>query len=106
MCVDALNILRDTHSRRLLLSPALCNPSTVSLISHRHLQGACKAVLAKGYGFKIADCCDTVPDHFTCGLAWDVTDGVNIDLDASAIMLGSNLSLKDIVFFGKLQVNG
>jgi len=66
-------------------------------------KGACKAVLAKGYGFKIADCCDTVPDHFTCGLAWDVTNGVNIDLDASAIMLGSNLSLKDIVFFGKLQ---
>jgi len=65
-------------------------------------KGACKAVLAKGYGFKIADCCDTVPDTFTCGLAWDVTNGVNIDLDASALMLGRNKDLKDLVYFGRL----
>ena len=63
-------------------------------------KGACKAVLAKGYGFKIADCCDTVPDNFTCGLSWDVTDGVNIDLDASAIMLGKNKDLKGKVMGG------
>ena len=39
------------------------------------------------------------------GLAWDVTDGVNIDLDASAIMLSNNggkLALIDLVYFGKL----
>lgn len=40
------------------------------------------------------------------GLAWDVTDGVNIDLDASAIMLsqnGAQLALVDLVYFGKLR---
>ena len=33
-------------------------------------KGACKAVLARSTGFKIADTCDTVPDEFTVGLAW------------------------------------
>ena len=32
-----------------------------------------------------------------------VTNGVNIDLDASAIMLGAKLEPKDLVFFGKLR---
>lgn len=41
------------------------------------------------------------------GLAWDVTDGVSIDLDASAIMLAndpssSGLKMLDLVYFGKL----
>ena len=49
---------------------------------------------------------DPNPDpHQVFGLAWDVTDGVNIDLDASAIMLSNNggkLALVDLVYFGKL----
>ena len=41
------------------------------------------------------------------GLAWDVTDGVSIDLDASAIMLAndpssSGLKMLDLVYFGKV----
>lgn len=36
------------------------------------------------------------------GLTWDVTDGVEIDLDASVIMLDASLQLVDLVFFGKL----
>ena len=45
----------------------------------------------------------SIVDNFTVGLAWDVTNGVNIDLDASAIMLGPKLDLRDLVFFGKLR---
>ena len=39
------------------------------------------------------------------GLAWDVTDGVSIDLDASAIMLSGDTAgrqLVDLVYYGKL----
>jgi len=33
-------------------------------------KSACKAILDKSTGFKIADCTDDIPDHFTMGLAW------------------------------------
>ena len=36
----------------------------------------------------------------TMGLAWDVTNGVNIDLDASCILLDANLRQVDVVFYG------
>lgn len=51
---------------------------------------ACKAVLTKGLGLKIADCSDDVVDVFTMGLAWDVTNGVNIDLDARCVAVGGS----------------
>jgi tellurium resistance protein TerZ len=44
-----------------------------------------------------------LPSTLVLGLAWDVTDGVSIDLDASVIMLDANLKCIDLVFFGKLQ---
>jgi stress response protein SCP2 len=62
------------------------------------------SVLRKNQSFKIADCCDNVPDNFTVGLAWDVTQGCNIDLDASIIMLNAQKELVDLVFFGKLSI--
>ena len=37
------------------------------------------------------------------GLAWDVTDGKNIDLDASVITLTEGLEQVEIVYFGKLK---
>lgn len=43
-----------------------------------------------------------MPESLTFGLAWDVTNGVNIDLDASAICLNSSLAPVDIVWFRKL----
>lgn len=43
-----------------------------------------------------------MPDKLTFGLAWDVTNGVNIDLDASAICLDSSLDVVDIVSYQKL----
>jgi tellurium resistance protein TerZ len=46
---------------------------------------------------------DTIPSHLTFGLAWDVTNGVNIDLDASAICLDSSFNVVNIVYFGKLR---
>jgi stress response protein SCP2 len=62
----------------------------------------CVSILRKNQSFKIADCCDNVVDRFTIGLAWDVTNGKNIDLDASIIMLDSRLQCIDMVHFGKL----
>mmetsp|Transcript_34087 Transcript_34087/g.43978 ORF Transcript_34087/g.43978 Transcript_34087/m.43978 type:complete len:561 (+) Transcript_34087:41-1723(+) len=64
-----------------------------------------KAILSKNLGFKIADCSDTVADNFTLGLSWDVTNGQNIDLDASCIWLDSNLQPIDTVWFQKLSSN-
>lgn len=64
---------------------------------------ACKAVLGKGMGFKIADCTDDVADKFTLGLAWDVTGGRPIDLDASCVMLDRDYKVVDTVYFGQLH---
>ena len=47
-------------------------------------------------------CPNGVPSMLVMGLAWDVTNGVNIDLDASAILLDAKLQQIDLVFFGKL----
>jgi tellurium resistance protein TerZ len=46
-----------------------------------------------------------LPTKATFGLAWDVTRGVNIDLDASAICLDSSFNLVDIVSYSKLRSN-
>ena len=41
------------------------------------------AILSKNQSFKFADTCDTVPNLWSLGLAWDITNGKKIDLDAS-----------------------
>jgi hypothetical protein len=64
---------------------------------------ACKAVLNKGLGFKIADCTDNIADNFSLGLAWDVTNGKAIDLDASCVFLDKSLNPVDTVSFQKLR---
>lgn len=63
------------------------------------------AVLRKGGTIRVRDFAPkgAVPEWVTMGLAWDVTDGVNIDLDASVICLGKDLNLVDIVFFQQLR---
>jgi stress response protein SCP2 len=43
-----------------------------------------------------------IPDWLTFGLAWSVTNEVNIDLDASAILLDQNLQHVDTVWFRQL----
>ena len=45
----------------------------------------------------------TIPQRVVFGLAWDVTNGVNIDLDASAICLDRSLNVVDIISFKKLK---
>jgi len=63
------------------------------------------AVMRKGGLIRLSDYCPRgqVPPTLVMGLAWDVTDGINIDLDASAILLDANLKQLDLVFFGKLS---
>lgn len=75
-------------------------PNITSTSEHR------VAVMRKGGKVKLSD---YVPPHcwppsrVTVGLAWDVTDGVEIDLDASVIVLSKTLGVLDVVFFGKLR---
>jgi len=98
--------LPDSHSRNYgMMIPALkaqLKPFIPDIVVRKSDR---VSVLRKNQAFKISDCCDNVPDRFTVGLAWDVTGGKNIDLDASIIMLNENLQCADIVFYGKLVSN-
>ena len=60
-------------------------------------------IMKGGVCYKIADTADDIPDHYAMGLAWDVTDGKKIDLDASVITLTDKLEGVEIVYFGKLK---
>eukprot|EP00584_Thalassiosira_punctigera_P001954 CAMPEP_0172527184 /NCGR_PEP_ID=MMETSP1067-20121228/1931_1 /TAXON_ID=265564 ORGANISM="Thalassiosira punctigera, Strain Tpunct2005C2" /NCGR_SAMPLE_ID=MMETSP1067 /ASSEMBLY_ACC=CAM_ASM_000444 /LENGTH=626 /DNA_ID=CAMNT_0013310865 /DNA_START=111 /DNA_END=1991 /DNA_ORIENTATION=+ len=46
---------------------------------------------------------NVMPSVLAMGLAWDVTNGVNIDLDASAVCLDSRLNMIDLVYFKNLR---
>jgi tellurium resistance protein TerZ len=62
------------------------------------------AVLRKGGVIRVTDYAaeGVLPKWLSFGLAWDVTNGVNIDLDASAIMLDHKYRPLDLVFFKNL----
>ncbi|KAL7540957.1 hypothetical protein ACHAXR_010520 [Thalassiosira sp. AJA248-18] len=62
------------------------------------------AVMRKGGTIRLRDYAPPtqVPTSVTLGLAWDVTNGVNIDLDASAICLDGSKNLVDIVSYKHL----
>lgn len=62
------------------------------------------AIMRKGGSIRVTD---YIPGHelpkwVTFGLSWDVTNGVNIDLDASAIVLDYKYRPLDLVFFKQL----
>merc|ERR1712045_398818 len=64
------------------------------------------AIMRKGSAIRVCDYCNvkgSLPTKEVFGLAWDVTRGVNIDLDASAICLDRSLNLVDIVSYSKLK---
>jgi len=65
------------------------------------------AVMRKGGVIRVKDYCPSpqLPQTLVIGLAWDITDGVAIDLDASVICLDAQLRQLDLIFFGKLQSN-
>jgi len=44
-----------------------------------------------------------VPNKVTFGLAWDITNGRNVDLDASAICLDASFRPVDTIYFRKLR---
>jgi tellurium resistance protein TerZ len=46
-----------------------------------------------------------MPGWVTLGLAWDVTDGVQIDLDVSVVCLDGDLNCVDLVHYGKKRSN-
>ena len=51
-------------------------------------------------GILLLVCCS---DKFTMGLAWDVTDGEEIDLDASCIFFDKDFSVVDQVWYRQLE---
>jgi tellurium resistance protein TerZ len=64
------------------------------------------AVMNKETTIRIKDYAPTrekLPSVLAMGLAWDVTNGVDIDLDASAVCLDKNLNLVDMVYFKHLR---
>jgi len=63
------------------------------------------AILRKGAAVPLSDFYGgaEIPDSITVGLQWSVTDGVEIDLDASIICLDAELNHVDTVFFGQLN---
>ena len=63
------------------------------------------AIMRKGGVIRVRDYVPEgqLPPTLGLGLAWDVTNGVNIDLDASAVLLDANLREIDLVFFNKLS---
>jgi len=63
------------------------------------------AILGKGQSSKIANTCGTIPGILRMGLFWDVTSGVNIDLDASTAVFDSECKPLGIVAFSKLVSN-
>mmetsp|Transcript_7007 Transcript_7007/g.9477 ORF Transcript_7007/g.9477 Transcript_7007/m.9477 type:complete len:517 (-) Transcript_7007:80-1630(-) len=70
------------------------------------------ALMSKGGAIRVRDFAgvsdgEKMPSNLTFGLAWDVTNGVNIDLDASVVCLDKNREVVEIVFFGRLtSTNG
>ena len=66
------------------------------------------AVMRKGGAIRLRDYSSPnqpFPDKVTFGLAWDITNGRNVDLDASAICLDSSLEVVDIISYRKLKSN-
>lgn len=63
------------------------------------------AMLRKGGTVRVTDYLPghALPEWLTLGLAWDITNGQNIDLDASAILLDDQLSVLDKVWFRHLR---
>jgi len=62
------------------------------------------AIMRKGGNIRLKDYNPNVGvNNLMMGLAWDVTNGVNIDLDASVILLDAKLTMIDLVYFGKLR---
>lgn len=62
------------------------------------------AIMRKGGSIRVSDYLPghELPKWVTFGLSWDVTNGVNIDLDASAIVLDYKYRPLDLVFFKQL----
>ena len=62
------------------------------------------AIMRKGGVVRVEDYVPSrrIPKDVTFGLAWDVTEGVNIDLDASAVLMDEQFDALDIVFFKQL----
>ena len=107
--------LEDTHATARdfgALIPQL-KSYTRDLLPSIHVNPAERvAIMRKGGNIRLADYCaggtdatgkKRLPETLTFGLAWDVTNGVNIDLDASAVCLDKQLNLVDKVWFKQLR---
>jgi tellurium resistance protein TerZ len=64
-------------------------------------------LLRKGGLVRLRDYCglEGIPTRLTMGLAWDVTGGVDIDLDASCLLMDAERKVLDTIFFGHLKAS-
>lgn len=64
------------------------------------------AVMRKGSVIRLGDYSTIpgrLPSRLAMGLAWDITEGVKIDLDVAATLLDEDLRFQDMVFYGQLK---
>ena len=64
------------------------------------------AVMRKGSVIRLDDYSSIpgrIPTKLAMGLAWDITDGVKIDLDVAATLLDEDFRFQDMVFYGQLK---
>ena len=61
------------------------------------------AIMHKGNQIEIANYCAGPLSNVAMGLAWDITQGKSIDLDASAILFDSSRRAIEIIYFGNLK---
>jgi len=62
-------------------------------------------LLRKGGVVRLRDYCglEGLPRQLVLGLAWDITEGKAIDLDASALLFDSEFKVLETVYFGNLR---
>jgi len=64
------------------------------------------AVMRKGSVIRLDDYSSIpgrLPSRLALGLAWDITEGVKIDLDVAATLLDEDRRFQDMVFYGQLK---
>ena len=102
-----LKPMQDTHPTARDFGSLLPHLKSYSrdLMPHIHVDPTERvAILHKGGCIRVSDYCPhhQLPSQVTLGLAWEITNGQNVDLDASAVCLDQGLNLVDTVWFRQL----
>mmetsp|Transcript_7384 Transcript_7384/g.11105 ORF Transcript_7384/g.11105 Transcript_7384/m.11105 type:complete len:620 (-) Transcript_7384:484-2343(-) len=106
-----LSVIGDTHNTARdfgMLIPSI-KGLTRDLVPHVSINPLERiALMSKGGAIRVRDFSgksdgEDMPSKLTFGLAWDITNGRNIDLDASAICLDKSRKCVELIFFRNLR---